>query len=184
MSENVSNLLDRHPAAVLLWIEDWLKQGKRISHDSEMNWLGFAEGAAAYACNAYGRHSVVESILWGSIAVTVREHLAKSESNKPSALGPAMMVRCNLILMFGNHPGDSLCDSKTVRNWFFQVLPMNLEGAMIEVRSWHEKPAERTFQMKWVVDWLEVLHSLATGGKLQIDSDLQTWFNLLNKVRP
>jgi len=135
MDENVNNLLKRHPAEVFLWLEDWLKKGKNISHDSEMNWLGFGDSAAAYACNAYGRNTTVECILWGSIAVTVRERLAKSESDKPVTLAPAMIVRCNLILAFGNHPGDPLCDSKIIRNWFFQALPIDLEGAKIEARD-------------------------------------------------
>jgi hypothetical protein len=184
MNEDVNELLNRHPAAVLLWLEDWLKHGKSISHDSEINWLGLGDSAAAYACNTYGRHTTVESILWGSIAVTVREHLAKSESDRPGVLYPAMIVRCNLILAFGNHPGDPLCDSKIVRDWFFQAIPLNLEGAEIETRNWHRKPEERKFEMKWVIDWLEMLRSLATAGKLQIDPDLQPWFDLLKEIRP
>ena len=184
MKEDVNNLIRRHPAEVLLWLEDWLKQGKRVSYDSETHWQGLGDIAAAYACNANSKHTIVESILWGSIAITVREQLAKNESDKPGALGPAMIVRCNLVLQFGNHPGDPICDSKIIRDWFFQALPLNLERAEFEARVWHEKPAERKFEMKWVVEWLETLRSLATAGKLPIDPDLQRWFDLLKTIRP
>jgi len=36
--------------------------------------------------------------------------------------------------------------------------------------------------MKWVIDWVEMLQSLADSGQLQIDPDIQAWFELVNKI--
>lgn len=181
---DVKELLERHPAEVYLWLQEWTRQGRPISHDADMNWLLLAECAAAYACNAYGKHSALESILWGSIGITVRDGLAKGESQIPASSASAMAIRCNLIMTFGNHPGDPLCDSKIILDWFYEALAMTFQEATNEARRWHTNPGERKFEFKWIIEQLEMIRPLVAARRLEADPQLQQWLELLEGIRP
>jgi hypothetical protein len=184
MKTDINELLKRHPAEIYLWLEDWIKQGKPVSHDTEINWLGLAESAAANACNQYECHTVLERILWANIGVTVREHLAKGESEFLTSAASAMAIRHNLIMDFGNHPGDPLCDSNVILKWFYDTLPMTLEEARIEAQNWHEHPDKRKIEFRYAIERLELLQHLAGAGKMEMDRDLPAWLELLATIRP
>ncbi len=176
---DVDQLLSRHPAAILTWLDGWLKEGKMVSLDSEINWLGLAEIAAAHASNMYGRRSILESLLWGSVAIIVGEQLAKSEPKGNDLLHGAMVVRSNLILRLGSHPGDPICDAKIIVDWFYQTLSMSLQEAETLVKAWHSHPAGRKYELKMIVERLKIIRDLAAHQCLHPDSDLERWLRLL-----
>src|SRR5690348_6968624 len=140
MEKNLTALLSSHPAVVMLSLHDWLGCGNTISYDSEINWLGLGDAAAAYASNAYENKTVLESVIWGSIAITVREKLAETEAGGPYKLVDAMRVRYNLILRFGSHPGDPLFDARVILEWFYRAVPLSIEQATREAELWKSAP--------------------------------------------
>ena len=183
MNIDLEKLLVSYPAAVLVWIEERLKAGNAFRLDSEFNWLGLADSAAAYASSTSGRHSVLERILWGNVAIIIREQLASFEVGKPAALERAMSVRYNLIMDFGSYPGDPLFDANLIRDWFFRALPISLEKAATESKTWSSDPSSRSFELKWTTEWIELLRCLVTEGRLASDDDLSGWFRLMDGVR-
>lgn len=172
-------LLASHPAKVVVWLDEWQKQGKKISLDSEINWIGLAECAAAKVCDINGKQTALESMLWGSVAITIREELAK---NGHAGRDSAMWVRHNLIAMFGNQPGDPICDSKIILDWFYQQLPMALQEAILESQNWHTNPSARRFEFKLIIERLRGLKSLVDASKLDTDQELRRWLEILASV--
>jgi len=176
------NDLVRAPAAeAMLWLEEWLKQGNKINVDADTNWLGLAESAAAYACNTFGKHTVLESVIWGSIAITIREEIAKAEAGRRPSLDDAMTVRYNLIMRFGNHPRDPICDSKIIVEWFYRELSMSLEEATCHAQNWNQQ-SKREFTFKLLVQRLDMLRSLVASKRLDVDSELERWLSVLELV--
>lgn len=178
-SNTANQLLARHPAAVVMWLDEWLKQGNRISLDSDFNWLGLAESADAYACNTYEKHTVLERILWGNVAITVRETLNNNATNGGTQMFHAMAVRHNLILQLGHHAGDPICDSSILVDWFYRELPVSLEEATKLAQNWQSNPTGRKHEFKWVVERLKLLQNLAINKKLNPDPELSRWLGLL-----
>lgn len=177
---NDNELLAMHPARVLVWLQDWLNKGNVVSPDNaEIHWLGLAEISAARASDSDSKYGVLESLLWGTVAIKVYEELAKPTSNSSFR---AMIVRVTLIRRFGNYPNDSLLDSKLVVNWFYQTLPMSFDEAQHNVQRWHSDPWGRTFEFKLIVEHLRMLKELVSAQRLQPDSQLQDWLGILGKL--
>lgn len=175
-----NELLAMHPAAALAWLQDWLNKGNVVSSDdTKIHWLGLAEVSAARASDSDCKYGILESLLWGSIAIRVYEELAKPTSNSSFR---AMIVRVSLIVRFGNYPNDSLLDSKLVVNWFYQTLPMSFDEAQHHVQRWHSDPWGRTFEFKLIAESLRMLKELVSAQKLQPDFQLQEWLGILDKL--
>ena len=177
-TESANNLINSRPEEVLLWIEKWLGQGKKVDLNSDINWSGLAECAAAYACDTSGKHTVLQSIMWGSIAVIIREQLAKAEEGRQPSLDDSVIVRHNLIIRFGNHPGDPLFDSNVIVAWFYRQLSMPFEQATRHAENWHD-PAKREFAFKLLVERLELIKNLVTSQRLVPDHELRRWLGIL-----
>jgi hypothetical protein len=179
MTPKLSDLLAQHPAELAVWLRAWLRDGNAIRLDSEINWLGFAESAAARVADVRDGQTVLETMLWGHLAVMVREELAQAKSGGKMY---GMMVRYNLIMRFGNHPGDPLCDSKIIVDWFFQTLQLSFEEASRQTEMWHREPAGRSYEFKVVIDQLRMLQSLNQEKKLAPTDGLQRWLKLVERV--
>jgi hypothetical protein len=175
--KDLQEIGSKHPAVVYAWISDWLASGKKIEPTSEtIHWLGVAEMAAGYASGIYGKRSVLENMLWGSISITVYEEIAKCPYGPFEPLSDAMVVRFNLIAEFGNYPGDPIFDSVIIVQWFLRELPMTLDEAKHHAKN---RPADRSdYEFKMLIFRLKLLRDLAQTNKLVSTSEVQKWLEL------
>jgi len=165
----------KHPAVVFAWISDWLASGKKIEPTSpEVHWIGVAEMAAGYASGIYGERSVLESMLWGSISIMVSEEIAKCSYGPFGGLTNAMVERFNLIVKYGNYPGDPICDSEIIVRWFLKELSMTWDEAKAQI----EKGRPFDYDIKVIIFRLKLLRDLVQTNKLVPSPEVRKWLEL------
>ena len=174
-------LFASHPAKIFVWLQEWLKDGKSISPDSEINWLGLAETSAANACSQYRKYSITDSLLWGNIAILIREALGKIAPDKEFShtFACAMQVRTNLIIQFGNHPGDPTCDAQLILDWFYQTQNLPIDECKRLISIWPSSEASGNFEFKMAFYRLEMVRSLYEAKRIRPDQNLLRWLELL-----
>ncbi len=170
-----------HPAKVFVWLQDWLKEGKPLALDSKINWLGLAETAAANVCNHYSKSTVIDSLLWGSIAITIREELAKTDPGHEAShtFASAMWVRTNLIAQYGSYPEDPICDANLVLDWFQRTLNFSLDECARLITVWPNLEAAGNFEFKMIFHRLEQIRCLHETKRITPDQKLTRWLELL-----
>jgi hypothetical protein len=179
---NTEELLSKHPAAIMMWLTEWLADGKKISLDSGPNWIGLAESAAGHVSGIFKSNSILETLLWGAVAIRIREELAKNESQGLVSDYGATLVRFNLIHQLGNFPGDSICDSNIIVERFFQALPMTWNEAEQNAKKWSTDRDSRSYEFKVLVERIELLRDLVRAQRLVPDTELQRWLGLLEEL--
>ena len=176
-------LTTSHPAKVFVWLQDWQKEGKPIVLESEINWLGLAQTAAAKAGSHYNKSPVVEALLWGSIAIKIREELAKAVSSFEAGgtFANAMLVRTNLIAQYGNYPEDPICDANLVLGWFQRTLCFSFDECERLIKIWPNLEASGNFEFKMVFDRLEQIRQLHEAKRIVPDQEISRWLELLEE---
>lgn len=179
-----NELLAGHPAKALTWLNEWLARGEQIHLESEINWLGLVEVAAWRVDRFHERRSLLDSFLWGVVAIKVFDELAKnSDRGFISFSERAMCVRSNLIQMFGNHPGDDICDSTLISDWFQKQLPFSIEEAERQATTWHSKNVSRSFELKLLVEQLEIIESLSAAKLLEPNPTVACWLDFYRRLK-
>jgi hypothetical protein len=172
--KDLNDIASMHPAVVFAWISDWLASGKKIEPTSpEVHWMGVAETAAGYVSGIYGERTVLETMLWGSIAITVSEEIAKCAHGPFGGLTNAMVVRFNLIVKCGNYPGDPICDSEIIVKWFLKELSMTWDAAKAQIEK---DPFD--YHIKVIIFRLKLLRDLVQTNKLVPSPEVRKWLEL------
>jgi hypothetical protein len=88
-------------------------------HD-DFNWVG-----AAFICSSKANNilsakvEMVQRLAWAFLAILINESLASSCPDECSGQkGRAMLDRVNMIVRFGDHPNDYICDLDTVVDFY------------------------------------------------------------------
>jgi hypothetical protein len=179
--KKLEDVASEHPAETFVWLANWLESGNRIELGSKLNWIGLAEVAAGYVSGMYGECSMLETLLWGSIAVTVREALAQGTPSGDGFLYGAMVVRYNLISKYGNYPGDPVCDSKIIVKWFLEHAPMTLGEAR---RHAKERPADGSdYEFKLLMEQLDMLRFLVKTKRLSPTGKVKKWLDFFASAK-
>ena len=113
-------------------------------------------------------------MLWGSIAITVYEEIAKCPYGPFEPSTDAMVVRFNLILKYGNYPGDPICDTKIIVRWFLKELSMTWDEAKAQI----EKGRPFDYDLKVIIFRLKLLRDLVQTKKLVPTAEVQKWLEL------
>ena len=134
-----------------------------------------AQTAAARACSDYDKTPVVEALLWGSIAIKIRDELAKAVSGYEASgtFANAMWVRTNLIAQYGNYPDDPICDANLVLDWFHRTLCFSFDECKRLIKIWPAPEASGNFEFKMIFDRLEQIRCLHKTKRIIPDQELE-----------
>src|SRR5881394_2443013 len=112
------------PWAACAALEDMFATKGRASVSDNVNWVGIAFTCATKA-NGFPLDSTDSAVVlgWAHLAISIRESLACTFTcNCWGILHGAMVVRMNMVIRYGNHLGDYICDCKRVVDWCLSCL--------------------------------------------------------------
>lgn len=171
----LNDLLQQDAAEVQVWLRSI--ESSSLKPPLEFNWLGLAEAAAIEAQSA-------SDLAWAEVAISVYERLAAEANNsaQESLMISSMLLRASMIARFGSVPGHLVLDIYLIMRWFCDQMMMSWDSVAKKAANWHSCSIEEIRELRRIKNRLGVISVLANSDKYVLNSELNNWLSLREKL--
>lgn len=167
------------PWAALAALERFLAEGGRCRLPDITNWIGIVFTCESNADGEPGpKPALHEAFAWSQLAIQIREAMAREfpQAQTVGIITGAMWVRANMIVRFGNYPGDPICDCDKLIGW-----ALGLPGVKEALKTQEIPPISYVNSDARSVE--QILSCLVQAGRIEASGDVGRLIDLIAKAK-